>query len=111
MFKHTSLGLIATAGALVAISLAAPAAAAGPVADACETAVVTKHQARGIAHKFMRAQGYETTLGSLFHYRLGDTVCLDGQWRVGVSLRSTRVYDKTKYVVLVNCHSGEIEEA
>ena len=110
MFKFKFLGLGIAAVALAAISLVGPAKAVGPSADACESAVITEDQAKGLARDFMSDLGYGTTPFSLLRYKMKSAVCVNGQWRVSLTMSQYNSRAR-KGVVLVNCHSGKIEEA
>ena len=109
MFKGITLGLGIIAGALVAISLTGPVTAAEQSRDPCDSATVTEDQARGIASTFMSDLGYGKNPFSLLHYRLKKAVCVNGQWRVSLTMSQYNSRAENG-VVLVNCHSGKIEE-
>ena len=102
------LGLIAVL-AIVGLSHSSASANGAFTPDACDSALISAGQATGIASTFLRDMGYGTGRGSIFRFDVRDAVCLHGQWRVSFML-SHFTSRAEKAVVLVNCHSGEIEE-
>ena len=106
--------LIAVFGAIGVFSSSATAAEQ-VTADPCNEAVVTEQEAKNLASSFLREQGwarwleFRSTATTRFHIR--EANCLNGQWRVSVifNKRVDSLHGK-QGVVLINCHSGEIEE-
>lgn len=77
--------------------------------NVCDSALISAGRATAIASTFLRDLGYGTGRTSLLRYDVGRATCLHGQWRVSFML-SHFTSRAEKAVVLVNCHSGEIEE-
>ena len=101
--------LIAILG-IVGLLSASAAAAEQVAADPCDSALVNEKEAKRIASSFMQDLGYtrsDTIAGTRF--RIREANCVNGQWRVRASLSAGFSPDR-ETVVLVNCHSGEIEE-
>ncbi len=107
-----SLGLISTAfaAALFAAATIATPAAAEPVADACDTATISAHQAERITGSLMRGYGYTSRKVSPWSFSIRDTKCIDGLYMVRLDVR-TGNWIKKQAVVRVNCHTGEAELA
>lgn len=102
--------LIAVLVAIVLLSASAMAAAQ-MATDPCDSALVNEKEAREIANSAMRELGWIRTrstalVGTRFHIR--DANCANGQWQVNVVL-SQGLSRSRDAVVLINCHSGEIE--
>jgi len=98
----------------IACLMVSTASLAGTEASAkqspCADAVVTGEQATKIASDYLQDLGYNKHVGgSVWHFSLGDSNCVNGQWRVQVDLgRQNSV--KEKALVLVNCQTGEVED-
>ena len=76
----------------------------------CADAPVTSEQAKEIASDYMQELGYNKHVGgSVWHFSLGNSDCISGQWRINVDL-GPDVSLKEKALVLVNCQTGEIED-
>jgi len=76
----------------------------------CADAPVTSEQAKVIASDYMQELGYNKHVGgSVWHFSLGNSSCVNGQWRIKVDL-GPDVSLKEKAQVLVNCQTGEIED-
>lgn len=98
------------AAALLAAATIATPAAAEPVADACDTATVSAHQAERITGSLMRDYGYTSRKVSPWSFFIRDTKCTNGRWIVKLDVR-TGNWIKKQAVVSVNCHTGEAELA
>ncbi len=103
------LGLIAVF-AIVGLSNSSASANDAFRPDACDSALISAGQAKGIASAFLRDMGYGSGRTALLRYDARRAICLHGQWRVSFKL-SHAASRAEKAVVLVNCHSGEIEES
>ena len=57
--------------------------------------------------------GYSLNTAASYAYRIREADCVNGRWRVSLSFRpdQNRLYLWKPGVVLVNCHTGEIEQA
>lgn len=102
-------------GTVVAVPLAAPAATA-ETEDPCATAVYSERQARKIVRGHLRELGYRSSTSGRHRvlpptYRIKDVTCRDGKWRVAVVLRESRSEPLSQDVVLVNCHTGAVEQS
>lgn len=104
LLPSASLGAI-----LVAAALSGAAAQDQAAADPCDTAVVDATQARGIASSYLRDMGYDSRATALTRFGVRGVMCRNGQWRVSVNLSQAQSRAE-RAVVLVNCHSGAIEE-
>lgn len=97
--------------AVLALPLLSPAdAEAQQATDPCLSALVSLEQAKGIAGSFLREQGYGTRSTRLLRFGIRDAECLNGKWRVSLDLSHGRSRSQ-RAVVLVNCHTGAIEDA
>ncbi len=93
-----------------------PATAAEQMsADPCDSALINAVEARNIARSLMQERGWIQSrsirktlgIGTVFHIK--NTNCVNGQWQVRAILREG-LSPSRKAVVLINCHSGEMEE-
>ena len=76
----------------------------------CTDAPVSSEQAKKIASDYMQELGYDKHAGSsVWHFSLGDSSCVNGQWRIKVDL-GPDVSLKEKAQVLVNCQTGAVED-
>lgn len=104
LLLSASLGAI-----LVAAALSGAMAQDQAAADPCDTAVIDATQARGIAISYLRNMGFDSFPTSLTRYSIREVSCRNGQWRVSVNLSQAQSRAE-RAVVLVNCHTGAIEE-
>jgi hypothetical protein len=93
---------------------ASAAVAEQVAADPCDSALISEEQAKGTASSLMQELGWDrsgsfrsSAMGTRF--RIGEANCVSGQWRVSVTLSRGKAPSMAA-VVLINCHSGEIEE-
>ena len=110
--RYPLIVISASVGALFAAPLAAAAATAEEMLDACNTATVTAAQAKQVAHGLMSELGYSLNTAASFAYRISDAECVNSRWRVSLSFRPdpNRLYQWKPGVVLVNRHTAEIEK-
>ena len=108
-----SASLIAVLGAIFLFSASA-AVAEQVAADPCDSALINEKEAKGTASSLMQELGWDRS-GSFrssatgTRFRIGEANCVNGQWRVSVTLNRGKA-PSVAAVVLINCHSGEIEE-
>lgn len=106
----SGLLLSACVGAILAAAAMSGAAAQDQAAmDPCDTAVVDATQARGIATSYLRDMGFDNRPTALTRFGVRGVICRNGQWRVSVNL--SQAQSRAEHaVVLINCHTGAIED-
>ena len=103
LFIVAAMGLYSSSAAM---------AGSEPVAvkDPCANSVVDADEAKQIAADYMKDLGYnEHVGGSIWHFSLQESNCVNGQWRINVDL-GPHIALKDKAMVLVNCQTGEVED-
>ncbi len=106
----SGLLLSASLSAILAIAaLSGAAAQEQTTADPCDSAVIDAMQAEGIATTYLRDMGFDTRPTALTRFGVRGVICRNGQWRVSVNLSQAQSRAE-RAVVLVNCHTGAIED-